>query len=71
MCIYCDMSPERWNNEARIHYVHYITRSSSPLDCIVNEAIETELHPKNMNRVVGFCLSKSLKPLICSLKKHP
>jgi hypothetical protein len=33
--------------------------------------IEIELHPNSMNRKVGFCLSKSWKPLICSLKKPP
>jgi hypothetical protein len=38
---------------------------------IVREAIEIELHPNNMNREVGFCLNKSWKPLICSLKKSP
>jgi hypothetical protein len=38
---------------------------------IVTEAIKIELHPNNMYREVGFCLSKSWKPLICSLKKHP
>jgi hypothetical protein len=31
---------------------------------IVREAIETELHPYNINREGGFCLSKSSKPLI-------
>jgi hypothetical protein len=41
------------------------------MDRIVKEAIEIQLHSKNMNRVVGFCLSKSWKPLICSLKKRP
>jgi hypothetical protein len=41
------------------------------MDRIVKEAIEIELHPNNMNRGVGFCLSKSLKSSICSLKKPP
>jgi hypothetical protein len=36
---------------------------------IVRKVIKIELHPNNMNREVGFCLSKSWKPLICSLKK--
>jgi hypothetical protein len=39
------------------------------MDHIIREAIEIELQPNNMNREVGFCLSKSWKPLICSLKK--
>jgi hypothetical protein len=41
------------------------------MDLIVREAIEIELYSNNMNREVGFCLSKSWKPLICSLKKPP
>jgi hypothetical protein len=39
------------------------------MDHIFGEAIEIELHPNILNRDVGFCLSKSWKPLICSLKK--
>jgi hypothetical protein len=35
---------------------------------IVREAIEMELHPYSINREGGFCLSKSWKPLIGSLK---
>jgi hypothetical protein len=39
------------------------------MDHIVREATEIEFHSNNMNKEVGFCLSKSWKPLICSLKK--
>ncbi|PNF15534.1 hypothetical protein B7P43_G16534 [Cryptotermes secundus] len=41
------------------------------MDRIIREAIEIQLHPGNKNREGGFCLSKSWKPLICSLKKPP
>jgi hypothetical protein len=38
------------------------------MERIVREAIEIELHPYNIKREGGFCLSKSWKPLIGSLK---
>jgi hypothetical protein len=38
------------------------------VDRIIMEAIEIELHPNNMNKETGFCLNKSWKPIICSLK---
>jgi hypothetical protein len=38
------------------------------MDRTVREAVEIELHPYNINREGDFCLSKSWKPLIGSLK---
>jgi hypothetical protein len=38
------------------------------MDGIVREAIEIEFHPYNINNDGGFCLSKSWKHFIGSLK---
>jgi hypothetical protein len=38
------------------------------MECIVREAIVIELHPYNINREGGFCLSKTWKAFIGSLK---
>jgi hypothetical protein len=56
----------------RIH-IHHTAILSTKHRCmahIIREATENELHPNNMNREDSFCLSKSWKPLICSLKDH-
>jgi hypothetical protein len=53
----------------QFHNNSVLATKTQYMNCIVREAIEIELHRNNMNREVGFCLNKSWKPLICSLKK--
>jgi hypothetical protein len=58
-------------NRIQFHNTSILATKTRYVYRIVREAIEIELHPNNMNRLVGFILSKSWKPLICSLKKLP
>jgi hypothetical protein len=55
----------------QFHNTSILVTKTQYMDRIVREATEIELHPNDVNREVGFCLSKSWKPLICSLKKPP
>jgi hypothetical protein len=52
----------------QFHNSSILATKTRYMDRIVREAIEIELHPYNINRDGGFCLSKSWKPLIGSLK---
>jgi hypothetical protein len=52
----------------QFHNASILATKTRYMDCIVREAIEIELHPYNINREGGFCLSKSWKPLIGSLQ---
>jgi hypothetical protein len=52
----------------QFHNSSILATKTRYIDHIVREAIEIELHPYNINRKCGFCLSKSWKPLIGSLK---
>jgi hypothetical protein len=52
----------------QFHNASILATKTSYMDRIVREAIEIALHPYNVNREGGFCLSKSWRPLIGSLK---
>jgi hypothetical protein len=52
----------------QFHNSSILATKTGYMDRIVREAIEIELYPYNTNREGGFCLSKSWKPIIGSLK---
>jgi hypothetical protein len=52
----------------QFHNASLLATKTRYMDRIVREAFEIELHPYNIDREGGFCLSKSWKPLIGSLK---
>jgi hypothetical protein len=52
----------------QFHNSSILTTKTRYMDRTVREDIEIERHPNNFNRDCGFCLSKSWKPLIGSLK---
>jgi hypothetical protein len=71
--------PKRYESAVAQHSIHQehrilfnstciLSTKTKYLDRIIREAIEIELHPYNMNKEEGFRLSKSWKPLICTLK---
>jgi hypothetical protein len=52
----------------QFHNSSILAMKTRYVDHNVREVIEIELHPYNIKREGGFCLSKSWKPLIGSLK---
>jgi hypothetical protein len=54
----------------QLHHTTILSTRPKYMDCIIREATKIEFHPNNMEREHGFCLRKSWKPLICSLKDH-
>jgi hypothetical protein len=47
-----------------------LLKKMTQMDQILNEALESEIHPYNMNREGGFPLNHAWKPLICNLKEQ-
>jgi hypothetical protein len=43
----------------QFHNASILTTKTRYMDCIVREAIQIELHPYNINKEGGFCLSKT------------
>jgi hypothetical protein len=52
----------------QFHNSSILATKTRYMDRIVREATEIELHPYNINREGGFCVSKSWKPHIGSFK---
>jgi hypothetical protein len=52
----------------QFHNFSILTTKTRYVDHVAREAMEIELYPYSINREGGFCLSKSWKPLISSLK---
>jgi hypothetical protein len=48
----------------QLQSISIFSTKSRSMDCIIRQANETELHPRNIKREDGFCLSKSSKPLM-------
>jgi hypothetical protein len=52
----------------QFHYTSILATKTRYMHRIIWEAMEIGLHPYNITREGGFCLSKSWKPLFGSLK---
>jgi hypothetical protein len=71
------MLPDEWavaehsidqGHRIQFHNSSILASKTRYMDRSVREATKIELHPYSINREGGFCLSKSWKPLISSLK---
>jgi hypothetical protein len=53
----------------QLQNISILAKKSRCMDCIIREAIEIKIHPKNIKRENGLSLSWSWKPLIHDLRK--
>jgi hypothetical protein len=50
--------------------ISILGKATGYMDCVIKEAIEIRLHPKNFNRDSGFTLSRSWYPVTNMLKQY-
>jgi hypothetical protein len=61
---------KHWRHCIQVRYTSILSKKAGHMDHTISEVTEVELNPENMKEEDGFCLSKSWKPLMCSLIYH-
>jgi hypothetical protein len=58
----------KYSSRDQGYHTRILATKMGCIECTIREAMETELHPDNMNRE-GFSLSNSWKPMLHALKE--